>query len=200
LAVAVGAVVGYACTPHEKKCGSLIDQWRENSKIFDIYFVTATFSDETLPYFPKRAYHYILASFTDMEIVLEDIRKQNTDRLSFVFSLDSAFFERCGKKLNYITTYFTKYSYSDIEICDVENIIIKRERVKRASLANIRILTTEQLKFTFPYSKNIVVLEVEGEKTHQSDQKYCERTRRDVARKGISLNNLMSFSILEKLK
>jgi hypothetical protein len=200
LAVAVGAVVGYACTPHEKKCGSLIDQWRENSKIFDIYFVTATFSDETLPYFPKRAYHYILASFTDMEIVLEDIRKQNTDRLSFVFSLDSAFFERCGKKLNYITTYFTKYSYSDIEICDVENIIIKRDRVKRASLANIRILTTEQLKFTFPYSKNIVVLEVEGEKTHQSDQKYCERTRRDVARKGISLNNLMSFSILEKLK
>jgi hypothetical protein len=200
LVVALGAVLGYACTPHEKKCGSLIDQWRENSKIFDIYFVTATFSDETLPYFPKRAYHYILASFSDMEIVLEDIRKQNADRLSFVFNLDSAFFERCGKKLNYITTYFTKYSYSDIEICDVEDIIIKRERVKRASLANIRILTTEQLKFTFPYSKNIVVLEVEGEKTHQSDQKYCERTRRDVARKGISLNNLMSFSILEKLK
>jgi hypothetical protein len=200
LVVALGAVLGYACTPHEKKCGSLIDQWRENSKIFDIYFVTATFSDETLPYFPKRAYHYILASFSDMEIVLEDIRKQNADRLSFVFNLDSAFFERCGKKLNYITTYFTKYSYSDIEICDVEDIIIKRERVKRASLANIRILTTEQLKFTFPYSNNIVVLEVEGEKTHQSDQKYCERTRRDVARKGISLNNLMSFSILEKLK
>jgi hypothetical protein len=200
LAVALGAVLGYACTPHEKKCGSLIDQWIENSTIFDIYFVTATFSDETLPYFPKRAYHYILASFSDMEIVLEDIRKQNTDRLSFVFNLDSAFFERCGKKLNYITTYFTKYSYSDIEMCDVEDIIIKRERVKRASLANIRILTTEQLKFTFPYSKNIIVLEVEGEKTHQSDQKYCERTRRDVARKGISLNNLMSFSILEKLK
>jgi hypothetical protein len=138
LAVALGAVLGYACTPHEKKGGFLIDQWRENSKIFDIYFVTATFSDETLPYFPKRAYHYILASFSDMEIVLEDIRKQNMDRLSFVFNLDSAFFERCGKKLNYITTYFTKYSYSDIEICDVEDIIIKRERVKRASLASIQ--------------------------------------------------------------
>jgi hypothetical protein len=41
---------------------------------------------------------------------------------------------------------------------------------------------------------------VEGKKTHQTDQKYCERTRRDVARMGISLNDLVSFSILEKLK
>jgi hypothetical protein len=44
------------------------------------------------------------------------------------------------------------------------------------------------------------VLEVEGEKTHQSDQKYCERTRRDVARRGILLSNLVSFSILDKLR
>jgi hypothetical protein len=178
----------------------LIDLWRQNNIISDIYFVTATFSDETLPYFPKRANHYIVAAFTDVQIVLEDMRKKNIEGLSFIFSLDSAFFERCGEKLNYISTYFTKYSYSEMEICDIENVIIKRERVKKASLANIRILTTDQLKFTFPYSRNVIVLEVEGEKTHQSDQKYCERTRREVARKGISLNNLMSFSILEKLK
>lgn len=122
------------------------------------------------------------------------------DSLSFIFSMDSAFFERCGEKLNYISTYFTKYNYSEMEKCDIENVIIKRERVKKASLANIRILSTDQLKFTFPYSKNVIVLEVEGKKTHQSDQKYCERTMREVARKGVSLNNLMSFSILEKLK
>jgi hypothetical protein len=200
LVVAVGSVLGYVCTPHEKHCDLLIDLWRQNNIISDIYFVTATFSDETLPYFPKRANHYIVASFTNVQIVLEDMRKKNIEGLSFIFSLDSAFFERCGEKLNYISTYFTKYSYSEMEICDIENVIIKRERVKKASLANIRILTTDQLKFTFPYSRNVIVLEVEGEKTHQSDQKYCERTRREVARKGISLNNLMSFSILEKLK
>ncbi|HZA61745.1 MAG TPA: hypothetical protein VE573_02640 [Nitrososphaeraceae archaeon] len=198
--MAVGSVLGYVCTPHEKHCDLLIDLWRQNNIISDIYFVTATFSDETLPYFPKRANHYIVASFTNVQIVLEDMRKKNIEGLSFIFSLDSAFFERCGEKLNYISTYFTKYSYSEMEICDIENVIIKRERVKKASLANIRILTTDQLKFTFPYSRNVIVLEVEGEKTHQSDQKYCERTRREVARKGISLNNLMSFSILEKLK
>jgi hypothetical protein len=196
----MGGVLGYVCTPHEKKCGSLIDYWKQNSNIFDIYFVTATFSDETIPYFPKLANHYIVASFTDVQIVLEDVRKQNMDRLSFIFNLDSTFFERSGRKLNYISTYFTKYNYGETDISDVVDVITKRERVKRASLANVRILTTEQLKFNFPYSKNVIVLEIEGEKTHQSDQKYCERTRRDVARKGISLNNLMSFSILEKLK
>ncbi len=193
-------MLGYVCTPHEKHCDLLIDLWRQNNIISDIYFVTATFSDETLPYFPKRANHYIVASFTDVRIVLEDMQKKNMEGLSFIFSLDSAFFERSGEKLNYISTYFTKYTYSEMEICDIENVIIKRERVKKASLANIRILTTDQLKFTFPYSRNVIVLEVEGEKTHQSDQKYCERTRREVARKGISLNNLVSFSILEKLK
>jgi hypothetical protein len=200
LVLAVGSVLGYICTPHEKQSDSLIDLWKQNNIISDIYFVTATFSDETLPYFPKRANHYIVASFTDVQIVLEDMRSQNMDSLSFIFSLDSAFFERCGEKLNYISTYFTKYNYSEMEICDIENVIIKRERVKKACLANIRILTTDQLKFTFPYSKNVILLEVEGKKTHQSDQKYCERTMREVARKGISLNNLMSFSILEKLK
>lgn len=198
--MAVGSILGYVCTPHEKQSDSLINLWRQNNIISDIYFVTATFSDETLPYFPKRANHYIVASFTDMQIILEAMRRQNMDSLSFIFSLDSAFFERCGEKLNYISTYFTKYNYSEMEICDIENVIIKRERVKKASLANIRILTTDHLKFTFPYSKNVIVLEVEGKKTHQSDQKYCERTRREVARKGISLNNLMSFSVLEKLK
>ena len=198
--MAVGSILGYVCTPHEKQSDSLINLWRQNNIISDIYFVTATFSDETVPYFPKRANHYIVASFTDMQNILEDMRRQNMDSLSFIFSLDSAFFERCGEKLNYISTYFTKYNYSEMEICDIENVIIKRERVKKASLANIRILTTDQLKFTFPYSKNVILLEVEGKKTHQSDHKYCERTRREVARKGISLNNLMSFSILEKLK
>jgi hypothetical protein len=198
--VALGSILGYICTPHEKQSDSLIDLWKQNNIISDIYFVTATFSDETLPYFPKRANHYIVASFTDVQIVLEDMRRQNMDSLSFILSMDSAFFERCGEKLNYISTYFTKYNYSEMEICDIENVIIKRERVKKASLANIRILSTDQLKFTFPYSKNVIVLEVEGKKTHQSDQKYCERTMREVARKGVSLNNLMSFSILEKLK
>ena len=55
-------------------------------------------------------------------------------------------------------------------------------------------------KFTFPYSDHIVIFELGNEKSHQSDNKYCEQTRRDICRKGIVMNNLVSFSILEELK
>jgi hypothetical protein len=200
LADAWGGIQGYICTPHGKQSGILLDYWKKSYNIVDIYFVTATFSEESIPYFPNRANNYILASFIDMKTVIEDIKEHNIDRLSFMFSVDGPLFERVGKKLNYISMYFTKYAYGTIEIGDLANVIAKRDRVKKASLAKIQILTSEQLKFTFPYCKNVIVLEVEGKNTHQSDQKYCERTRMDVARKGIPLNNLVGFSILEKLK
>jgi hypothetical protein len=193
-------VQGYICTPHEKESVALLNYWKNSDNISVIYFVTATFSGETTPYFPNKANHYILASFRETHTALEDIRKQNYARLSFIFSLNTALFERTGEKLNYLSIYFTKYTYGDIEIGDLANTIAKRDRVRKASLADIQVITTEEPKFTFPYFKNAVVLEVKSEKTHQSDQKYCERTRRDVVRKGISLNNLVSFSILDKLK
>lgn len=193
-------VQGYICTPHERQSVTLLNYWKESDNIAAIYFVTATFSAETMPYFPNKANHYILASFRDTHTALENIGKQNYARLSFMFNLNNALFERTGEKLNYVSTYFTKYTYGDIEICDLANVIAKMDRVRKASLADIQVITSWELKFTFPYSKNAVVLEVNGETSHQSDQKYCERTRRDVARKGISLNNLVSFSILDKLK
>jgi hypothetical protein len=195
-----GGVQGYVCTPHDSKSGSLIESWKKSGNIIDIYFVTATFSDESIPYFPNKANHYTLVSFSDMAGVLEDIKRHNMDRLSFMFSFNSPLFERVGDRLNYVSLYFTKYTNGDLEIGDLANVIARREKVKKATLAQMQLVTTEQPKFTFPYSKNLVILEVEGEATHQTDQKYCERTRRDVARKGIALNNLVSFSILEKLK
>ena len=193
-------VQGYVCTPHEKQSGSLMENWKKNDNVIDIYFVTATFSDESVPYFPNKANHYTLASFSDMTGILDDIKTYNMDRLSFMFSFSSPLFERSGDKLNYVSLYFTKYTNGDPALSDLANAIARREKVKKASLAQMQLLASEQPKFTFPYSKNLVILEVEGEATHQTDQKYCERTRRDVARKGIALNNLVSFSILEKLK
>jgi hypothetical protein len=195
-----GEIHGYVCTPHDKESGSLIETWKKSGNVIDIYFVTATFADESIPYFPNKANHYTLASFNDMTGILEDIKKYNMDRLSFMFSFSSALFERNGDKLNYVSLYFTKYTSGDPAISDLANALARREKVKKASLAQMQLLAAEQPKFTFPYSKNLVILEVEGEATHQTDQKYCERTRRDVARKGIALNNLVSFSILEKLK
>jgi hypothetical protein len=194
------SILGYVCTPHDRQSASLVESWKKSDNIIGIYFVTATFSDESVPYFPNRANHYLLVSFSDIEEILEDIRKHNMDRLSFMFSFSNALFERIGDKLSYVSLYFTKYTNGDTAVGDLANVIARRERVKKASLAQMHLLASAQPKFAFPYSKNLLILEVEGEATHQTDQKYCERTRRDVARKGISLNNLVSFSVLERLK
>jgi hypothetical protein len=191
---------GYVCTPHGKQTASLLESWKKDDNIVDIYFATTTFSEESLPYFPNKANNYIVASFKDMKGILSDISGSDADRLAFIFGLNSPLFDRVGDRLNYISLYFTKYSSGDPAICDVANVIARRGRVKKASLAEMQLLSQEQPRFTFPYAKNLVILEVEGSETHQTDQKYCERTRRDVARKGIMLNNLVSFSILEKLK
>lgn len=191
---------GYVCTPHGKQTASLLEDWKQDDNIVDIYFATATFSEESVPYFPNKANNYMVASFKDMKGILSDINSNNLDRLAFMFGMNSPLFERVGDRLNYISLYFTKYSSGDPAISDVANVIARRDRVKKASLAEMQLLAQEQPKFTFPYAKNLVILEVEGSETHQTDQKYCERTRRDVARKGIMLNNLVSFSILDKLK
>lgn len=195
-----GEARGYLCIPHDTQSGSLLENWKKSENLVDIYFVTATFSDESTPYFPNKANHYILASFTEVIGVLDDIKNHKMDRLSLMFSFSNPLFERSGDKLNYISLYFTKYTNGDAAISELANAIARRERVKKASFAQMNLLASEQPKFTFPYSKNLLILEVEGEKTHQTDQKYCERTRRDVTRMGISLNSLVSFSILEKLK
>ena len=191
---------GYICTPHQKLSAPLLNHWKRSDNIDVMYFVASTFSSESIPYFPNKANHYILASFREKDIVIEDVNRQSNDRLSLMFNLNSSLFERACERLNYISIYFTKYTYGNIEIEDLTNAIFKRDRVKKASLASIQILTPGQLRFIFPYSKNAIVLEVDGEKTYQSDQKYCERTRREVARRGILLSNLVSFSILDKLK
>lgn len=191
---------GYVCSPHESDYDELINCWKKSDDVINMYFVTATFSEEILPYFPNEANHYILASFVNPSSIREKIKEGINSKLTFVFNISNSIFEKTYENLNYISIYFMKYSYGANEMSDIANIIARRDRVSKASLANIQLLNSRHIKFAFPYSKNVLVLEVDGDKTHQSDQKYCERTRRDVVRRGIALSNLISLSILEKLK
>jgi hypothetical protein len=93
-----------------------------------------------------------------------------------------------------------KYSYGSNEMSDIANIIARRI-VSKANLANIQITQLGTSSVCFPVFKNILVLEVDGEETHQSDQKYCERLYEETwPEEGIALSNLISLSILEKLK
>lgn len=76
----------------------------------------------------------------------------------------------------------------------------RREKLRTASLAEMQLIPDLPLKFPFPYSKDLIVIELESEKSHQSDQRCCEKTRKEVIKKGIDINNLVSFSILSELK
>lgn len=194
---------GYVCAPylHNHQSIELKDTWEKSKDVDDMYFVTATFSEECGAYFPSRSNHYILAKFKSGTKMMKGIEKYKQDKLTFVFSMDGELFERdTDGRLNFVSVYYLDYGQSDDDIKDIASIVARREKVRRAGLVHLDLTANEIPKFAFPYDKNLVVLEVSSDKSHQSDNKYCEKTRRDVGRKGITMTNLVSLSVLDKLK
>ena len=178
-----------------------LEKWKSSQGPKRMYFVTATFTEETRLYFPGRANHYILISNLGQQ------DKANTteiisshERHVFEFKITTTLFERLCERLNYVSIYFMRYTYGQKELIDLATSLAKRDRVTKATLAEMTVSCSMKPKFSFPYSRNLLILEVDGGRTHQSDQRYCERTRRDAIRKGMSLSNLFSFSILEEFK
>ena len=197
------SVNGYICTPylHDHDSIELKEEWSRSKNVGNMYFVTATFSSESKPYFSSSANHYLLAKFKDNNKMLKEIEKHKQEKASFVFSMDEDLFERESmENMNFVSVYYLEYGESDEDIGEVASVVAKREKVGKAGVGHMDLCSTTPQKFTFPYSDNIVVLEVSSEKSHQSVNKYCEKTRRDVSRKGITMTNLVSLSILEKLK
>ena len=194
---------GYVCTPylHDHDSIELKDTWAHSRNIENMYFVTATFSYESKPYFTSHANHYLLAKFKDNKKITKEVEKHKQNKPSFVFNIDDDLFEReVDGKTNFISVYYLEYSDSEEDFRDVANVLAKRDKVGKAGMGQMDLYCSEEQKFTFPYKDNIVVLEVASEKSHQSVNKYCEKTRRDVCRKGITMTNFVSLSLLEKLK
>jgi hypothetical protein len=194
---------GYVCVPylHDHNSIELKDSWSHSRNIDDMYFVTATFSNESKPYFTPAANHYILAKFKDNKKITKEIEEYKQEKPSFVFNIKDDLFEReVENKTNFISVYYLEYGDSEEDFCEVANVVAKRNMVGKAGIGNMELYSLESPKFIFPYNENIVVLEVSSEKSHQSVNKYCEKTRRDVCRKGITMTNFVSLSLLEKLK
>jgi len=194
---------GYVCTPylHDHASIELKDTWAHSRNIENMYFVTATFSNESKPYFTSHANHYLLARFKDNKKITKEVEKHKQNKPSFVFNIDDDLFEReVDGKTNFISVYYLEYSDSVEDFRDVANVLAKRDKVGKAGMGQMDLYCSEEQKFTFPYKDNIVVLEVASEKSHQSVNKYCEKTRRDVCRKGITMTNFVSLSLLEQLK
>ncbi|MGI0081845.1 MAG: hypothetical protein ACREAF_02270 [Nitrosopumilaceae archaeon] len=194
---------GYVCAPylHNHNSIELKDSWAKSEHVDDMYFVTATFSEDGGAYFPSRTNHYLLARFKNSKKMIKEVEKYKQDEPAFVFTMDGELFQRdTDGRLNFVSVYYLEYSQDDDDIRDVATIIARRDKVRRAGIAHLDLSAKENPKFTFPYNKNLVILEVSSGKSHQSDNKYCEKTRRDIGRKGITMTNLFSLSVLEKLK
>jgi len=194
---------GYVCAPylHNHKTVEMKESWERSTNVENMYFVTATFSPEGQAYFSPYSNQYILAKFKNRKKILDDITKYKDDKASLIFTIGDDLFEReVNGSMKFVSVYYLQYSESTQDISEVASSIAKREKVSSASIAQLDSSSNKNPKFTFPYKNNIVVLEVSSNESHQSDNKYCEKTRRDVCRKGITMVNLVSLSILDKLK
>ena len=193
---------GYVCVPyqHDKFSIDVKDMWISSRNIKSIYFVTATFSDECKPYFPFSTNHYLLAKFDDEEKLVKDAAKFTNSKPAFVFTVDNELFERdFENEQRFISTYYLEYNDSEA-IADVAGIIVKKDKIRQAGFAHLNLFCSEKPKFVFPHTEKIVIIEVSDDRSPQSINQYCEKTRQNISRKGVVMNNFVSLSLLEKLK
>ena len=194
---------GYVCAPylHNHESIELKDRWVKSKNIEKLFFVTGTFSSESKPYFSDSTNHYLLAKFKDSSSISKELSEHNQDKTSFMFNIKDELFQREVKgDINFISVYYLEYGDDGEDLQEIANLLLKRDKIEVAGLGNMNTFCLNTSKFTFPYSENIVVIEVSSEKSHQSVKKYCDQTRRDANRKGMAMANLLSLSILEQLK
>ena len=193
---------GYVLVPyqHDKFSIDVKDMWSCSRNISSVYFVTATFSDECKPYFAFSTNHYLLAKFIDEEKLLKDAHKFTNAKPSFVFTVDSELFERdLDSEQRFISTYYIEHQDPDV-LSDVATTMVKKDKIRRAGFAHLNLFCNDVPKFTFPHTEKIVILEVSDDRSPQSINQYCEKTRKDISRKGVVMNNFVNLSLLEKLK
>ena len=194
---------GYVCAPylHTHESIELKESWINSKNIEKLFFVTGTFSSESKPYFSDSTNHYLLAKFKDSTHISKDFSKHNQEKTAFVFNIKDDLFQReVQGETNFVSVYYIEYGENDEDLQEIANLLLKRAKIEKAGLGNMNTYCLTPPKFTFPYSENILVIEVTSEKSHQSVKKYCEQTRRDVNRKGLIMTNLISLSLLEQLK
>ena len=194
---------GYVCAPylHNHESIQLKDSWMSSDNVESLYFVTGTFSDESKPYFSDSSNHYILGKFKDSRHITDELSRHNQEKTSFVFNIKDELFQReVNGETNFVTVYYLEYGESHEDLQQVADILLRRDKISIGGLGHMTTFCTTPSKFTFPYSENIVIIEVASEKGHQSVKKYCDQTKRDITRKGLTMTNLVSLSILEKLK
>ena len=192
---------GYVCAPymHTHESIELKESWKDSKNIESMFFVTGTFSADSKPYFTDTANHYLLAKFKSDQEIARDIEGVHSEpKRTFVFDIRDDLFEReVEGETNFVSIYYWEYNDDAGEIA---SLLLRREKIARAGIGSMKTFSPQPPRFDFPYSNNIVVIEVASEKSYQSVNKYCDQTRREINRRGFSITNMMSLSILDRLK
>jgi hypothetical protein len=194
---------GYVCAPylHNHESIELKDLWMKSKNIEKLFFATGTFSSDSKPYFTESTNHYLVAKFRDNHEIGEDLTKHNQEKIGFVFDIKDDLFQiETNANTNFISVYYLEYGESEDDIKEIASLLINRDQIASAGCGCLETYCTNPSRFTFPYSENILVLEVSNEKGHQSVKKYCDQTRKNANRKGLTMTSLVSLSILEILK
>lgn len=191
---------GYACYPYNHTHDSigLKEEWEASDNVDSVHFATATFSAGAKPYF-RQSNHYLMARVRDGRAAAGQISARRQQADAFVFETEDLFEREVDGGTRFVSAYYLEYGGDD-DMAEIANIVAKRESISRAGVGSMEAYGAEPPKFDFPYRDSIVVLEVVSQKGHQSVNKYCEKTRSDIARRGYSLTGLMGLSVLEKLK
>ena len=141
-----------------------------------------------------------MAKFDDEQKLINNAEKFTNSKPSFIFTIDNELFERdMDSERSFISTYYLEYNDSDA-LSDIANTIVKKDKIRQAGFAHMNLFCDDKPKFTFPYTEKLVILELSDDRSPQSINKYCEKTRQDISRKGVVMNNFVSLSLLEKLK
>ena len=194
---------GYVCVPylHNDDSIKLRQHMINSDNVRKLFFVTGTFSNESMPYFSDSTNHYLLAKFKDDVQMSEDLFMFNQDKTSFMFSVVDDLFQReVQGETNFVSVYYLEDIDGDEDLQQIANLLLKRDKIEVAWLGNMNTFCLKPAKFTFPYSASIVVIEVASQKSYQSLKKYCDQTRRDINRKGLVMTNLLNLSVLDQLK
>lgn len=194
---------GYVCVPYlqNDSFNTMKNTFERSDFVNEMYFVTATFSEDGRAYFPSRSNTYLLARFKDRSKIMNEVEKCDQETPTFVFTKNDEFFERLDDdNLNLLSVYYLEHGDSQSDLSELGYVVAKRNRVRRAEMGNLKLSTSQIQKFTFPYEENLIVLEVSSDSKHQADNKYCEKTKKEVQRKGIGMTTLLNLSVIEKIK
>ena len=191
---------GYACVPYRHDASSVLlrNHWIKSSHIHSLFFATATFTQESKLYFEDFANHYIMACFGDMSIIQRDLARFEGGT-SFVFALNRPLADTNTDDSSLISFYYEQYT-DRYDGSGIEDVFESHSMVARASRGYLKTVSLRPPRFAFPYRDNIVALEATGHTGHLRLNQYCEKTKAELVRRGITLSRMMSVSVLETLK